>query len=149
MRTEQQFRSALVDEALTWVGTPYRANGAVKHVGANCAMFLYCVAKDAGVFPADAAAPRWFTPQFATHSKEERVIHYLRAYGGVEISADAVKPGDVVAYKSGQAHGHVALVIDLPEIIHVLPGNGCQRGLVDEGRLGAFSRRYFTFWKAE
>jgi cell wall-associated NlpC family hydrolase len=122
MKTEAEFRSAVAEEAITWIDTPYHASGAVKGVGVNCAQFLYRVAKAAGAVPADAPAPRWFTAQLATHSKEERIIQYIQSYGGVEISEDQVKTGDIVAYKSGQAHGHMALVLEYPEIIHVLPG---------------------------
>jgi len=146
---EDQFRSAIAAEAKTWVNTPYHANGALKGVGVNCAQFLFCVAKNAGVLPAAAPQPRWYTPQLATNSKEERLVAYVTAYGATEISEAAVKTGDIVLYKSGQAHGHAAIVLDWPNIIHVLPIHGCQMGTVDEGKLGAFGRRYFTLWTGQ
>jgi cell wall-associated NlpC family hydrolase len=146
--TEQQFRSAIAAEAATWVNTPYHANGALKGVGINCAQFLFCVAKNAAVLPANAPLPRWYTPQLATNSKEERLVGYVNSYGATEITEAQVKAGDIVLYKTGKAHGHAAIVLDWPEIIHVLPGHGCQKGTVDEGKLGSFSRRYFTLWKA-
>jgi cell wall-associated NlpC family hydrolase len=146
---EAEFRSAVAAEAKTWINTPYHASAAVKGVGVNCALFLFWVAKNAGAVPADAPLPRWYTPQLAAHSKDERLIEYVKAYGAVEISESEVKTGDIIAYKSGQAHGHAAIVLDWPEIIHVMPGVGCQMGMVDEGKLGALSRRYFTLWKKE
>jgi cell wall-associated NlpC family hydrolase len=146
--TETEFRAAIVAEAQEWIGTPYHANGALKGAGINCAQFLFCVAKNAQALSADAPQPRWFTPQLATHSKEERLIEYVTSYGCTEITEAEVKPGDIVLYKSGQAHGHAAIVLDWPQIIHVLPGHGCRMGNVDDGRMGAFSRRYFTLWKA-
>ena len=76
---EDQFRSAIAAEAKTWVNTPYHANGALKGVGVNCAQFLFCVAKNAGVLPAAAPQPRWYTPQLATNSKEERLVAYVTA----------------------------------------------------------------------
>ncbi len=147
MKTETEFRSAIAEEAKTWIGTPYHANGAVKGVGVNCAQFLYCVAKAATVIASDAPLPRWFTPQLATHSKEERLVAYVMSYGATEVTEACVGTGDIVLYKSGQAHGHAAIVLDWPCIIHVLPGHGCQMGHIDEGRLGKFTRRYFTLWK--
>jgi cell wall-associated NlpC family hydrolase len=145
--TESEFRTAIATEAKTWIGTPYHANGALKGVGVNCAQFLFCVAKAAQVLEPNAPLPRWYTPQLATHSKEERLIAYVTSYGAIEISEAQVKTGDVVLYKTGQAHGHAAIVLDWPQIIHVLPIHGCQMGTVDEGIFGAFSRRYFTLWK--
>ncbi len=147
--TETEFRSAIVAEALTWRGTPYHLNGCIKGVGSNCAAFLYAVAKAAGAISADAPAPRWYTPQLATHSKEERLIAYVLSYGAQEIVEAEIKPGDIVLYKSGQSHGHAAIVIDWPRIIHVLSPWGCQEDNVDDGRLRAFTRRYFTLWKGD
>ncbi len=144
--TEVAFRSAITDEALTWIGTPYHLNGCVKGVGSNCAAFLFAVAKNAGAIAPDAPAPRWYTPQLATHSKEERLVAYVLAYGAREIAEAEVRAGDIVLYKSGQAHGHAAIVISWPRIIHVITPWGCQAGKVDEGRLSAFTRRYFTLW---
>lgn len=161
--TETEFRTAIATEAESWIDTPYHANGALKGVGVNCAQFLFCVAKAAGVLAADAPLPRWYTPQLATNSKEERLVNYVMSYGATEVTEAQVKTGDIVLYKSGQAHGHAAIVLDwqrVPgspatgpcrwggEIIHVLPIHGCQKGTVDEGKLGAYTRRYFTLWKA-
>jgi cell wall-associated NlpC family hydrolase len=146
--TESEFRGAIVAEAKSWIGTPYHDDGKLKGVGVNCAQFAYRVAKASGALPADAPEPRWYTPQLATHSKEERLIEYVKAYGGVEIPEAQVKPGDIVAYKTGLSHGHLAIVLDWPRIVHVMPGHGCQMGTVDEGVLGKFSRCYFTLWIA-
>jgi cell wall-associated NlpC family hydrolase len=146
--TETEFRTAIATEAESWIDTPYHANGALKGVGVNCAQFLFCVAKAAGVLAGDAPLPRWYTPQLATNSKEERLVNYVMSYGATEVTEAQVKTGDIVLYKSGQAHGHAAIVLDWPEIIHVLPIHGCQKGTVDEGKLGAYTRRYFTLWKA-
>lgn len=144
---EAEFRAAIVAEAKSWIGTPYHPNGKVKGAGVNCAQFAFCVGRNAGVLGAETPEPRWYTPQLAANSKEERLIAYIKAYGATEIPEGQVAPGDVVAYKSGLSHGHLAIVIDWPRIIHVLPGAGCQMGNVDEGRLAAFSRRYFTLWR--
>ena len=146
--TETEFRTAIATEAESWIDTPYHANGALKGVGVNCAQFLFCVAKAAGVLAGDAPLPRWYTPQLATNSKEERLVNYVMSYGATEVTKAQVNTGDIVLYKSGQAHGHAAIVLDWPEIIHVLPIHGCQKGTVDEGKLGAYTRRYFTLWKA-
>jgi len=146
MMTETEFRTAIATEARTWINTPYHANGALKGVGSNCAQFLFCVAKNAQVLPADAPPPRWYTPQLATNLREERLIGYVTSYGATEVTEAEVKTGDIVLYKSGKAHGHAAIVLDWPEIIHVLPIHGCQMGVVDEGKLGSYTRRYFTLY---
>ncbi len=145
--TEDKFRSAIRAEAMAWIGTPYHPCGKLKGVGVNCSQFAFQVALASGVLPADAPNPRWYTPQLATHSKEERLIAYVESYGAREISEREAKTGDIVLFRSGHAHGHMAIVLDWPQIIHVLPPHGCQMGSVDEGRLGGMSRKCFTLWK--
>jgi cell wall-associated NlpC family hydrolase len=138
-------RKALCDEAITWLGTPYRAAGKIKGVGVNCAQFLYLVGKASNVLKEDVPEPSWYTPQFAQNNKEERLINYLMAYGATEIELDAVKQGDIIAYKSGLSHGHLALCLGLPQIIHCTPPFGCQLGMWEDGKLKQFSKRFFTF----
>lgn len=144
--TEADFRAAIVAEARSWIGTPYRRNGRIKGVGSNCAQFLFGVALGAKVLPADSPEPRWFTEQFAVHEKDERLADYIKAYGGREITESKVGPGDIVLYQTGLSHGHAAIVIDWPEVVHTMPLLGCQLGRAGDGILGAKSRRYFTLW---
>ena len=147
--TEPEFRNAITTEALTWISTPYRCVGRIKGVGVNCAQLLFGVALGSGIIPADSPEPRWYTPQLATHSKEERLVEYVKAYGAVEITEAEIRPGDILLYCSGQSHGHAAIVIEWPgKIIHCLPPHGVQLGHADEGRLHTFTRRYFTLWGA-
>lgn len=147
MRNEQEVREAIVNEALTWVNTPYRQCSRIKGVGVNCAQFLFGVALAAGVIPADSPEPRWYTPQMATHSKEERLISYVKAYGAIEVETPL--PGDIILFKTGRAHGHAAICIDYPNrIIHALPPSGVQLGHAFEGRIGRLSRCYFSLWRS-
>jgi cell wall-associated NlpC family hydrolase len=146
--TEDQFRSAIAAEAGTWANTPYHNSGALKGVGVNCAQFLYCVAKNAGVLPAGAPDPRKFTGQVAAVDKEERLAAYIAAYGGREITEAEVKTGDIVFYRVAGQHGHTAIVLQWPNVMHSMPLRGCQMGLVNEGQLGSKHRRYFTLWKS-
>lgn len=149
MTIEEQ-RQAVVSEALTWVGTPYKDTGRIKGVAVNCAQLLYGVAKNAGVLADDAPEPRWFSSQLPFHTKDERIVQYVMAYGAVEIEESEVQPGDIVMYKIGNAHGHAAIVIDWPtRILHCCSPNGCYEGHgVREGFLSGKHRRYFTLWKS-
>lgn len=146
MMNEAQFRQAIADEAVTWIGTPYRSAGRVKGAGVNCAQFLFVVARNAGVLDVSAPEPKWYTPQLATHSREERLIAYVLAYGAREISEEEIQTGDIVLYKSGLSHGHAALVLDWPTIIHVLPAFGCQKTNSKDGGLARYSQRFFSLW---
>lgn len=146
---EDDFRSAIVAEALSWVGTPYRNTGRIKGVGVNCAQLLYGVAIGSGAIPPDSPEPKWYTAQLHTHSKDERLIAYVENYGAQEVSESEVGPGDIVLYKTGQSHGHAAIVVEWPErIVHCLPPQGCAEGHGrKEGILAGKQRRFFSLWK--
>ena len=148
--TEQQFRQAIVEEAARWLGTPYKNVGRMRGVGANCAQLLYGVYQGAGVLP-DGTEPRWYASQLHVHSREERLVEYVKAYGAVEIAESGVGPGDIILYLTGQSHGHAAIVIEYPErMVHTLKTTGCCYGhCTKEGRVAQFDRRYFTVWKPE
>ena len=148
-KEESEFRASIVQEACSWIGTPYRKGARVKGVGCNCAQFLYGVAQGAKVLPGDSPEPRRFSEQFALNEKRERIAEYVMAYGGIEIEESASKPGDIVLYKTGQSHGHAAILVDDKTIVHCVAPAGCQFGAIDEGALARYSRRYFTLWRAE
>jgi cell wall-associated NlpC family hydrolase len=145
--SEDEFRKGIVAEALSWEGTPYRSCGCIKGAGVNCAQFVFGVYRATGAISVDAPKPSWYTPQLSLHSKEERLIEYLKAYGAVEIDEQDVKPGDVIAYKNGLSHGHLAIVVDWPVVVHCAGINGVHRNGMSDGMLAKFSRRYFTAWK--
>lgn len=46
-----------------------------------------------GAILADSPEPLWHSTQLHIHSKEERPIEYVRAYGAHEV--DEPKPGDI------------------------------------------------------
>lgn len=52
-----------------------------------------------GSYPYRFNEPRWYSAQLHTHSKEERLIEYVRAYGAHEV--DEPKPGDIALYLAG------------------------------------------------
>jgi cell wall-associated NlpC family hydrolase len=147
MVTEEKFRSAIVWEALSWRGTPYRSSGTLKGVGCNCAQFLFGVAINSGAIPKDSPKPLHYSPQFSLNKKEERLLAVIDSYGASPIEEREVKPGDIVVYKNGLSHGHAAIVIKWPDrIIHVLAPSGCQEAHGLGGILGKMPRKFRTLW---
>lgn len=145
--TEEEFRNAIVQEALTWRGTPYRNSGTMKGVGCNCAQLLFGVAINSGAIPKDSPKPSYYSPQFSLNSKEERLLAVIDSYGAKEISEEQVKPGDIVVYKNGLSHGHAAIILSWPErIIHVLGPTGCQEAHGLGGVLRGMNRSFRTLW---
>ena len=145
---ETEGRAALMEAHKGWLGTPYSHCGCIKQAGANCATLMYGIARDAGVLPPGTPEPKWYSPQFHAHHPEERLIKSVLGCGAVEITEEQLKPGDVIAYLTGQSHGHLAMVIEYPrKILQTHKATGAQYGHAFEGRLRACKRRYFSLWK--
>lgn len=145
--TEAEGRIALVESADLWLHTPYQNSGCIRGVAANCAMLMYGIARDAGVLPPDAREPKWYSPQFHIHQREERLIDRVMGYQLTEISESDVRPGDIVAYLTGMSHGHLGLVVEWPtKIVQTTQAHGCQYGHGLQGALAHCNRRFFSLW---
>lgn len=101
-------RARVVQEARTWLGTPYHHHGRIKGVGVDCAMLLaevyaYCALVphiDAGVYPRD-----WHL-----HRTEELFLGWLQRVGARPVQTPA--PGDVAVYRFGRTFSHGGIVVD-------------------------------------
>ncbi|MCU0624552.1 MAG: NlpC/P60 family protein [Gemmatimonadaceae bacterium] len=109
-----ELRAAVVAEALSWVGTPYRHLGAVKGVGADCAMTLVRVYAAVGIVPADFD-PRPYAAEWYLHREEERYLAGLERWAR---RVETARPGDIALYRFGRTASHGAIVIDEETMVH-------------------------------
>ena len=137
MTPEQQ--QAVVEEARSWLRTPYCHQGRVKGAGIDCAMILADVYHAVGLIP--YIDPRPYPPDWHMHKSDERYLGWVHQY------ADRVQtpePGDVVLYKYGRCVSHGGIVIDWPTIIHSYSGVGCT---LDKGDGEFLSGRLYGFYR--
>ena len=123
--SESEVRQRIVDEAKSWVGTPYVSNGMIKgkRGGTDCAMFPLAVYAVCGLIPKEFD-PRPYPPQWHVHRNEEKYVEYVLRF------ADEVKgppermplAGDFVMFKIGHLFAHGAIVIAWPTVIHAVGG---------------------------
>ena len=122
MSSESELRSAVVAEARTWLGTPWRHMGNVKGQCVDCAMFLALVYIDVGVVePFD---PRPYPRLWFLHHAEERFLHWVvDKLGGTEIPIEEARLADVVVYRIGKCYAHGAILVDSRTVIHAYHKN--------------------------
>lgn len=121
--TVEERRKKVVDEAISWIGTPYRTNARVKGKdgGVDCLTFLADVFANAGEIER-LPIPR-YPHDFHLHSKEEYYLNGKDETPGILSFCDEVEdvnplPGDVYLFKFGHSFSHSAIVVDYPVIIH-------------------------------
>lgn len=146
--TEEEGRRAIVNEARSWLGTPYIGNGDVKGAGVDCGMLLVRVFVDTGLVP--AFDPRPYPIQWSLHQKAERYLEIVRSYAK-EITGPP-KPGDIAMFLFGHTYSHGTIVIDWPTVIHSNPPGKCRE--VDTSVSSDFARlirrappKFFSIWE--
>jgi cell wall-associated NlpC family hydrolase len=116
---EDQERMALLDEALSWLRTPYRQQTDIKGVGADCVMFMVRCFVDSGLVP--PFDPRPYPNEWHLHQSEEIYTSWLGKY---TVETHTPKPGDVVMLKYGRCYSHSALILNEFQLIHAHKQDG-------------------------
>ena len=143
---DAEARARVIEQALSWKGTPYRHQGRVKGAGCDCAMFPAEVYAAAGVIPPLDEIP-YYPEQWNLHRDAERYLDMVLRYAR-EVP-EPTGPADFVLWRYGRTLSHGAIILDWPRIIHSTKPVGV---IEDNARLNATladprrERRFFTLW---
>lgn len=108
-------RAAVVEEAKTWIGTPYRGWSCLKGCGVDCGQLIYGVYRAVGLVPV-VELPKDYSLQVAMHRASTEYIGLVDQYFR-DIPESEALPGDVVVYKLGHAFAHAALIVSWPDYV--------------------------------
>ena len=145
MTTEVEERQMVVDEARTWLLTPYHSNADLKGAGVDCIRFIQRCFINAGLI-GDFSIPH-HSPQWALNQTSELLLEGLGLYAHeVEIPL----PADVAIFKVGKCWGHSSLVVSWPKLIHANPPGSCRYDNVEiNSILMRMTPRFFSIWPRE
>lgn len=135
-------RELVVQEALTWLGTPYHHQGRIKGAGVDCAMILIEIYHQCGLIP--NIDPRPYPPDWHFHRSEERYLGWVNQYA---FEVETPKPGDIAVFQFGRCVSHAAVVIDYPTILHSYIGEGCVLGDANKGHMQGRLRGFYSLFK--
>ena len=148
-------RKALIEEALSWIGTPFCDCGDVKGPkgAVDCAMLMTRCAVDTGLVP--PFDPRPYPPRWHVHRDEERFLDWLTKELGAS-ETDSPTVGDIAVWKFGRTFSHGGILISSAEVVHAYAANRMViRTRRDEpylSQVAVFSTvtprevRYFDLW---
>jgi cell wall-associated NlpC family hydrolase len=126
--SEQTIRTAIVDEALTWLRTPYLLRGRVKGAGCDCGSFLMCVAVALGLM-GDAELGVYHSDCWMNWTSEEYLKKVLAVTAKVLESISyrtgagfPLAPGTLVLTRAAGSKyfNHGGIVVKWPQIIHAV-----------------------------
>ena len=141
-RAMENERAAVVREALSWLGTPWRHQGRIKGAGVDCGQLLLEVFSDAGVIPMFHVEP--YVQDWHLHRDAERYLGQIERFGRRLPDGVRPLPGDVVLYKFGRCVSHGGIVVDWPTIVHAYNPLGV---VLDDGDANVrLAKRQVGFW---
>lgn len=123
-------RDLVVEEAKSWINTPYHHYAGVKGAGTDCAIILIKIFANVGMI--EDFMPPVYPLDWALHRGEEMYLGFVEKYAK---KVDVPKAGDVALYTFGRCVSHAGLIIDKDTIIHALMGVGVVYSGIEEGTL--------------
>lgn len=127
------WRIAVIEEAKTWLLTPWHHLARIKGAGVDCGQHLIACFVNPGLVPDVATGD--YPMDWMMHREEERYLAF------VEQHMDRVEtplPGDIAVWKFGKCFSHGAIVVEWPLIIHAYRA---ERAVVwGDGTKGALAR---------
>lgn len=134
-------QQAVLDEARSWLRTPFVHMGDQKGHGVDCGMFVLRVFHAVGLLP--PFDPRPYPPGWVLHRSTDRFGPYLRDHAALVDGAP--QPADIACFRMGRApRGHLGIVARWPYIVHADPDHGVVAANIQHGDLAA---RFVEAWR--
>jgi NlpC/P60 family putative phage cell wall peptidase len=141
----ERLRRAVVEEAQTWIGTPFHHAARVKGAGVDCLMLLAEVYEHAGIAP--HIEPPFYVPDWHMHRDAERymegLLRYARPIERIPL------PGDIALFRFGRTFSHGAIIAAWPRLIHAYWAIGVVWGAATLYPLKGREVRFFTPFSEE
>ncbi len=133
-------RQRVLDEALSWLGTPFHHLQRCKGAGVDCGQFLLGVYHNAGCIP--HIETEYYPRDFHLHRNEEWYKTIVEQFAYVIHSLPL--PADLVLYKVGRVFSHGGIVVEWPKIIHSYISHGVDWA---DGTQGHLRGKTFQFYR--
>lgn len=129
----------VVAEAMSWLGTPYRHQASLKHVGCDCLGLLRGVWREVKGDEPELAPP--YAPRWSDATKNDLLLEMAERNFCRKLQDAEIEVGDILLFKYRQnlPTRHVAIAISSEEFIHAYAGRG-----VVVNSFSAWWRRHLT-----
>lgn len=146
-------RQAVVDEALSWLATPYHHHGRIKGKdgGVDCLMLLAEIFERSGLV--GRVDPGNYARDWHLHRNEEAYMLGLMRFATQRPADELPIAGDIALFRFGRTYSHGAIVVgaaaQLPRVmlVHSYIGRGVIKGRMREEPLAGRPYQFWTFWK--
>lgn len=112
-------RNEIVEEARSWIGTPWQHQAMVKGHGVDCAMLIAGICLNTGLITEDdlnMIPP--YPKDWHFHNKESMLIPILELFPVHEIPIEEATTADIIMFKVANCESHLGLKTDDGWFIH-------------------------------
>jgi NlpC/P60 family putative phage cell wall peptidase len=122
-------RAAILEEARSWIGTPYMHQASAKGAGCDCLGLVRGVWR--ALYGAEPERAPPYTPDWAERQGQETLYAAARRHL-IEISREHAAPGDVLLFRmdARSPMKHAAIVEEVGVMIHAYWGRAVVRSRV-------------------
>lgn len=108
----------IIAEAQSWIGTPYRHQGAQKHIGCDCLGLIRGVWEN--VYKSEPDIPKPYSRDWAEQTVEEPMLAAARKYCGQELPFEDMHVGCLILFRwqAGSAIKHAGILSEPHKFIH-------------------------------
>lgn len=114
--------AAVLAEAETWIGTPYRHQGATKGLGCDCLGLVRGIWK--AVYGREPETPGPYAADWAEAGGKDQLLEAARRHCR-EKPLDAARPGDLIVFRWRPQHAakHLGLLMPDERFLHAYEGH--------------------------
>ncbi len=113
-------RRHIIDEALSWVGTPWVHMQRCKHVGVDCIQVTGAVGIAIGSLTEEQVmAVPYYSTQWHLHRTNQLLMNTLKSMGFTEVPLAQKQPGDVLLFQYARALAHSGIYLGDENVLHV------------------------------
>jgi len=136
-------RDRIVEEAYTWIGTPYHVGACLKDIGVDCAQLIAGVGVACDVLHRDQVdAVPFYHIGTAAHTKTGILARELSRCGFQRKRVVQVVPGDILTFRTGMDDGHIGIVVQPDRLVHACWRRAIYRVILQRGSLATAHRCY-------
>lgn len=113
---------AVLAEAATWIGTPYRHQGSRKGIGCDCLGLVRGIWR--ALYGAEPGDPGAYTPDWAETGASDRLLEAARRHC-IERPVALAEPGNLLVFRWRQHHAakHLGILVSGEAFLHAYEGH--------------------------
>lgn len=114
-------RDAIVDEATSWLGTPFLHQARVKHEGVDCAQFVLGVGINTGQWTEEQAnSIKPYPENIHLTNDMSMILGYMEQFGCVAKAKNRKTYGDILVFQIGDSIAHIGILLEDNYMIHAI-----------------------------